>query len=238
MSEPTNHTERTRELARVTHANIGEVYNGILGLSVTFEYEPDGCCQGLGSYMLDASFVARFMGALGILQLHEAVGRSCWVTHTHDCIVSVEPLHKKDGRPFVISDWQEWVKRRCTQISWHELTTGENPNDNRPTRPLEHPMTSGETMSPVPDRSTLLALRLTLDCLEQIGKALAHAKATLDHDEGGAGFEVNHDARCPQYRITNKPCACGLKGVIEELNEALADVDYARAHINRIAEGK
>lgn len=126
-------SDAERELARITQADIGDVYNGMPGLAVTFEYE-GGCCQGLGSYILDAAFVARFMGAVGVTRLRDAIGKSCWVTYTHSKVLAVEPLHKKDGRPFVIAEWQEWFKRRCTPLSWHELTTGENPEDRlRPT---------------------------------------------------------------------------------------------------------
>ena len=110
----------------MSHADIGDIYNGMLGLSVTFEYE--GCgAQGLGSYTLDGAFVIRFINAIGARSLSETVGRSCWVTHTHDRVISVEPLHKKDGKPFVISEWQEWVKRRVNPVSYHELETGKQP---------------------------------------------------------------------------------------------------------------
>lgn len=47
--------------------------------------------------------------------------------HTNSGIQAIEPLHKDEGRPFVISDWQEWVKRRRPAMSWHELETGERP---------------------------------------------------------------------------------------------------------------
>jgi hypothetical protein len=120
-----------RELARISHADIGDIYNGMIGLQVTFEYE--GCgAQGLGSYTLDAAFVIRFLQAVGVDALSKAKGKSVWVIHTYDRVLAIEPLHKKDGKPFVIAEWSEWLKRRCSPLSYHELATGEDPNLRRP----------------------------------------------------------------------------------------------------------
>lgn len=119
MSEKTE-----RSLARVISADIADIYNDMLGLSVTFEYD-DGTCQGLGGYMLDAAFVVRFMAALDVDRLSKAVGTSCWVTHSHSKVYKVEPLHKKDGRPFDIEEWGAWVKERGPKdMCWSELLTG------------------------------------------------------------------------------------------------------------------
>ena len=112
-----------RRLARIVRADIADVYNGMLGLVVEFAYDKSSR-QGLGGYMLDAAFVIRFMGAIGVDRLSAAVGKSCWVTATHDKVLSVEPLHEEDGRPFVISEWQEWAKRRLPPMCWDELATG------------------------------------------------------------------------------------------------------------------
>lgn len=124
-ARPSAWTEPKRELARISHADIGEVYNGILGLVVTFEYE--GCgVQGLGGYMLEAAMIARFMRAVNVTRLSNAVGKSCWVTHTHDSITKIEPLHAKDGTPFDIPEWQAWVKATLPPLSWSKLL-GDNP---------------------------------------------------------------------------------------------------------------
>lgn len=116
--------EPERELARIISAEIGDVYNGMLGLVVHFEYE-SGMHQNLAGYMLDAAFVIRFVRAVGAGVLNECTGRSVWVTHTWDKILKVEPLHARDGKPFVIEEWSEWVKRRLPPMSYHELETGE-----------------------------------------------------------------------------------------------------------------
>lgn len=113
-----------RKLARIMRADIGDVYNGMLGLVVEFAYDK-ATRQCLSGYMLDAAFVIRFMRAVGVDRLSEAEGKSCWVTATRNEILSVEPLHAEDGRPFVISEWQDWVKRRMTPVCWNELETGE-----------------------------------------------------------------------------------------------------------------
>lgn len=118
--------DRQRELARITSADIGDVYNDMLGLVVAFEYE-DGGGQCLSGYLIDAAMVVRFMRAVGVTKLRDAVGKSCWVTHDHGKIYMVEPLHKKDGRPFDIEAWQAWAKERLPGISYHELCTGERP---------------------------------------------------------------------------------------------------------------
>lgn len=118
--------EPERKLAKIDSADIGEVYNGILGLVVTFRYGRS-LCQGFGSYMLEAGLIARFMGAVGVTRLSDAAGKSCWVTCTNNSIIAIEPLHEDEGRPFVVADWQEWVKRRLPELSWHELSTGEKP---------------------------------------------------------------------------------------------------------------
>jgi hypothetical protein len=117
-----------RKLAKIVRADIGDVYNGILGLVVEFSYGRSlGQC--FTGYMLDAAMVVRFMRAVGVDRLSEAAGRSCWVTCTHNWIQKIEPLHEDEGRPFVVAEWQEWVERRMTPVSWYELTTGENPDD-------------------------------------------------------------------------------------------------------------
>jgi hypothetical protein len=115
-----------RELARIAYADIGEVYNGMLGLRVGFEYE-GGCSQGLGGYMLDAGMVIRVLNAIGVSSLSAAKGRSCWVTHTHDKVLKIEPLHAKDGTPFVIAEWQEWVRRVMPRLSYSDLKKGGTP---------------------------------------------------------------------------------------------------------------
>jgi hypothetical protein len=127
--------EPERSLARITKADIGNIYNGMVGLVVVFDYE-ENATQGLGSYQLDAAFVVRFMQAIGVSHLSKAVGRSCWVVHTRDKVLAVEPLHKKDGTPFVIAEWGEWLKARYGDNgpSYHELCTGKRPphyNDER-----------------------------------------------------------------------------------------------------------
>jgi len=130
--------EPERELARITHADIGDVYNGMLGLLVEFEYDGSDC-QRLSDYLLDAAMVVRFLRAVGgCSKLSDAVGRSVWVTHTHDSIKKIEPLHQKDGKPFVIAEWEEWVCARLPEVSWSELESGNDPSDAYPRRgPLE-----------------------------------------------------------------------------------------------------
>lgn len=119
---------KTRSLARITSADIQFVYNDLLGLCVSFEYE-GGTGQSLSGYTLDAAMVIRFMAAISVDKLSAAKGKSCWVTHSWSKIHKIEPLHQKDGTPFDVDEWQAWCKDRMGSIglTYHELLTGERP---------------------------------------------------------------------------------------------------------------
>lgn len=113
-----------RILARCRGFDFAIEDHGLPTLNGHFEYE-GGSCQGMG-YMVDTAFLFRFLEAVGVSSLRELEGKSCWVTHTHDKISKIEPLHKKDGTPFIIEEWGEWVKRRAP-FTAHELRTGKIP---------------------------------------------------------------------------------------------------------------
>ena len=113
-----------RSLAKCKDFDFG-IGSGCPVLHGTFEYEGGGC-RGLG-YMVDAAFLMRFLAVFGVINLRDVNGKSCWVTNTHDSIQKIEPLHKRDGTPFVISEWQEWINKQGHNCSAHELLTGEKP---------------------------------------------------------------------------------------------------------------
>ena len=115
-----------RYLAKVREADICIEDHGIPYLSVQFDYD-EGVSQGLGAYTLDGAFVFRFMLALGVDSLKRAEGKSCWVEADGGNIYSISPLHKKDGPPFVIKEWQEWMERRESNFSASEMRTGRKP---------------------------------------------------------------------------------------------------------------
>jgi hypothetical protein len=78
-------------------------------MSGHFEYEGGGH-QGIG-YIVDTEFVGKLCEAVGVDTLKALSGKSCWVTHTRDRILKVEPLHAKDGTPFnVDTDWTTRLK--------------------------------------------------------------------------------------------------------------------------------
>jgi hypothetical protein len=84
--------------------------HGMPFLSGSFTYEEPGWgTQGFG-YVVDTAFMYRLLNAVGVHSLKDLKGKSCWVTHTHDNISKVEPLHKKDGETFDIEKWKEWHK--------------------------------------------------------------------------------------------------------------------------------
>jgi len=66
------------------------------------------------------------MGALGVTHLSDMDGMSCWVTHSLTGVEKIEPLHKKDGVPFVIAEWQEWEEAHPS-ASPYEMWTGKKP---------------------------------------------------------------------------------------------------------------
>ena len=112
-----------RELAKAKDFDIQIEDHGIPVLSGYFDYE-GGSAQGLG-YFVDMAFVMRFMGVFGVEYLHRVEGKSCWVTHTNDKILSIEPLHAKDGTPFVIQDWIDWNEEHPERnLSAYEMRTG------------------------------------------------------------------------------------------------------------------
>lgn len=117
--------EPTRCLARIKGVDLVVEDHGILMVSGTFEYE-NGGAQGLGGYCIDTSFLYRLFACFGVERLREINGKSCWVTHTHNGILKIEPLHKQDGQAFDIGEWQEFVEK-LKLPSPHEMRTGENP---------------------------------------------------------------------------------------------------------------
>ena len=102
----------TRSLAKCEGFDIVVEDHGCPFLSGSFKYE-DGGGQGFG-YIVDIPFIMRFIRALGVYGLKGTKGRSCWVTHTHNNILKIEPLHKEDGVTFNIEKWTEWHKENPT----------------------------------------------------------------------------------------------------------------------------
>ena len=119
--------EADREVAKISYVDFEIEDHGIPTWHVTFE--GDGWGQGLGTYCAEISFMCRLMGAVGVYAMKDLKGKSVWITHTHDSILKVEPLYKKDGKPFVIEDWKKWVNERVApmKISPHEYVTGKRP---------------------------------------------------------------------------------------------------------------
>lgn len=121
---------RTQEklLAICSGADIVVEDHGIPYLNAHFEYDDGGSFQGLGAYTLEGAFVFRFMNALGVDALSRAKGTSVWIVRGDDGFISeIHPLHKKNGTPFVIKDWQDWVKKRGIIVSASEMRTGIDP---------------------------------------------------------------------------------------------------------------
>lgn len=117
---------KEREVARVTEAEVGLEDHGILTLFLRFEF--DGSSQGLGCYAIDESFLYRVLDCFGVDRISAIKGMSCWVTHDMGKVYRVEPLHKKDGKPFDLEAWSRWVEAHPErQMSPYELRTGNPP---------------------------------------------------------------------------------------------------------------
>jgi hypothetical protein len=120
-----------RTLAKLSGFDFGIEDHGFPYLFGTFEYE-DGEARGFG-YSIEVGFLLRFMGVFGVDRLQRVNGRSCWVVsrdelrigYSSEKIIRIDPLHKKDGTPFDLVAWREWVKKY--PVSAHELRTGIDP---------------------------------------------------------------------------------------------------------------
>jgi len=104
-------------------------------------------------------------------------------------------------------------------------------------------MTTDHQIAMSGDHGRALAISLALDSLSDIGKALTKARASLDGDEGGNGFEVDHNENCPAHWRAGQPrdrclSPCGLTGMIEELKAAEASLEQAKAQIKRLEADK
>jgi hypothetical protein len=100
-----------RSLAKCSGVDLGIEDHGCPFLYCRFSYE-DGGTQGFGT-TVDTDFLMGFMGVFGVRMLREVNGMSCWVTHEVDRIHLVEPLHRKDGKPFDVDAWAK-AKRHAT----------------------------------------------------------------------------------------------------------------------------
>jgi hypothetical protein len=93
-----------RELARCRKIDVEDNEHGGLLIGGHFEYE-NGSMQGMG-YSLDVEFLREFMNVFAVSRLQDINGESCWVTHDHERILKIEPLHKRDGTPFDVQAWR------------------------------------------------------------------------------------------------------------------------------------
>ena len=93
-----------RELAKAKYFDFGIEDHGFPFLFGHFEYDRAGSSQGIGN-ILTMEFLMAFLEVFDVEQLHQVNGKSCWVTHTNDKILKIEPLHRKEGKPFDIESF-------------------------------------------------------------------------------------------------------------------------------------
>ena len=110
---------KTRELARITEFELYfDDIGGLLSLYIHFEYE-SGKTKIL-DYTVDISFIMRLMIAIGVKKLSELKNAVCYLIIDNEHVEKIEPLFEKDGKPFIISEWLEWVKKyhpwSCDQL--------------------------------------------------------------------------------------------------------------------------
>ena len=101
--------KRERLLAKCSGFDFCIEDHGLPALRGSFEYEA-GTAQGLG-YIVDTDFLKQFMAVFGVGDLRSVNGKSCWVTCDWSNIYKIEPLHKKDGKPFDIEAWASKKKK-------------------------------------------------------------------------------------------------------------------------------
>lgn len=115
-----------RILARLRNMDYGvETDHGWPMVLGRIEME-DGRSFSLG-YQADTAFVMRFLAAVGADSMRNCDGKSIWITlaDKNNCLPNVEkiePLHAKDGTPFIIAEWQDWM--RDNGHSPYEYRTG------------------------------------------------------------------------------------------------------------------
>ena len=78
---------------------------------LTGHFKMEGSGIGLG-YLLDADFIIRFLKAVGVDNVRDLEGKSCWITlkDWSGPVVRIDPLHKDDGVPFDIEAWSAALK--------------------------------------------------------------------------------------------------------------------------------
>lgn len=101
---------KEKKLAKIRNSDLYIEDHGWLMWSGEFDYE-DGGIQGLGYYAKD-DLIKGLMEAVGSRTLKGMNGKSCWVVCENGLVSEVHPLHKKDGVPFKIKDWQEKHKEK------------------------------------------------------------------------------------------------------------------------------
>ena len=107
---PSQSIEPEKCLAKLRGFDVGIEDHGCFVMHGTFEYEDSGA-QGLG-YVINTEFIKKFIAVFRAERLQQVNGKSCWVTHTFDKILKIEPLHKKDGVVFDIVEWSKDCEKK------------------------------------------------------------------------------------------------------------------------------
>lgn len=102
--------KKEKHLARCVDFDFGIEDHGCPYLFGRFDYDDCGS-QGFG-YVIDTDFLMRFIRVFGVEQLRDVNGKSCWVVANSSKIYEVHPLHKEDGKPFIIEDWVKKFKKQ------------------------------------------------------------------------------------------------------------------------------
>jgi hypothetical protein len=101
---------KEKRLARIRNSDLFIEDHGWLMWSGEFCYEGGGV-QGLG-YGAKDDLIKGLMNAVGSRTLAGMNGKSCWVVCESGLVSEVHPLHKEDGMPFIIKEWQEKQKSK------------------------------------------------------------------------------------------------------------------------------
>lgn len=113
-----------RLLAYCTNFDLIMEDHGMPMVSGSFAID-NGAVYTLG-YCIDLAFVVRLMNVFDVHQLTRINGKSCWITvDEKNDIIKMEPLHAKQGMVFDIREWQNWLKVRCKEVAYSDMTVSE-----------------------------------------------------------------------------------------------------------------
>ena len=111
MKPPECHYEKTEmDLAKAGEIDVGFEDHGFFTLFGGMNY--DCGSQGFG-WIIDLTFIKRFIKVFGVHQLQNSNGKLCWVEHSNQKIFRLIPLgfDGDECKEFDIEDWSQQKRK-------------------------------------------------------------------------------------------------------------------------------